>query len=150
MVDAARVPVEALCDRRRVGEADLGMRAVGILGGGALRYLHPRFGYSIVWTSGLRTPYKTFCLMMALLATSRALSAQVIAADELNVRRLPYTPGVGYAFQADANMVEVGAVVRDRLGIAVPGLQKEDFHILENGVQYPITQLLRADFRRRG
>lgn len=82
---------------------------------------------------------KTLCIVVAVVGTVRALPAQPIPNDELRVRKLPYTPRNGYSFQADANLVEVGVIVRDNLSRIVPGLQKENFRIFESGVEHKIT-----------
>jgi VWFA-related protein len=55
------------------------------------------------------------------------------AADpgEVRIRYAPYHPRTAN-FAADTNLIEVGATARDRKGMAIGGLQKKDFSLLDN------------------
>jgi hypothetical protein len=52
---------------------------------------------------------------------------------------MPYTPRLEYTFKAETSLVEVGVVVRNNIGRAVPGLTKENFRILESGKPREVT-----------
>ncbi|HUK30057.1 MAG TPA: VWA domain-containing protein [Candidatus Acidoferrum sp.] len=53
--------------------------------------------------------------------------------DEIRVASEPYTPAPAGAIRVQSNIVEVGVVVRDENGKAVPGLKKSDFQVFDSG-----------------
>jgi VWFA-related protein len=69
------------------------------------------------------------------------LSGQTVPApQEVRVSTRPWTPPpASYTFRAQANLVEVGVVVRDRDGHAVPGLTRDNFKIQDDGKERLIT-----------
>jgi VWFA-related protein len=68
------------------------------------------------------------CLLTA------ALDAQTsIDLKEVSVRSTVYTPRLATALKVDATLVETNVVVRDGRGRAVPGLQRADFEIRDEG-----------------
>ena len=81
------------------------------------------------------------CLFPVILVASMILAGQTASApQEVRVSTRPWTPPPSsYMFHAQANLVEVGVVVRDRDGHAVAGLTREDFRIYDEGKERPIT-----------
>ncbi|HLJ45117.1 MAG TPA: VWA domain-containing protein [Bryobacteraceae bacterium] len=69
--------------------------------------------------------------IVVLLSAAAILYAQGLSPDEVRVSSRTYTR-VAPAFRAEADLVEVGVVVRDAHGRAVPGLTKPDFHLFDN------------------
>jgi VWFA-related protein len=63
----------------------------------------------------------------------------------------PSTPQLP-TFSAEVSVVEIDAIVRDRNGDFVPGLTKDDFEVLEDGVSQEIASLseLNLPLDRRG
>jgi VWFA-related protein len=80
-----------------------------------------------------------FPLVLVAVAILAGQTAQ--APQEVRVSTRPWTPPASssYTFRAQANLVEVGVVVRDRDGHAVAGLGRENFKIYDEGKERPIT-----------
>jgi len=67
-----------------------------------------------------------------------ALGQTQAPSDEVRVSSRPYVPP-SVVVHVDANLVQVGVVVRDAKGRAVSGLKQEDFRILDQGKQRDIS-----------
>jgi len=77
------------------------------------------------------------CLLTA------ALGAQTsIDIKEVSVRSSVYTPRLATALKVDATLVETNVVVRDGRGRAVPGLQRADFEIRDDGKKREIRSFV--------
>jgi len=66
------------------------------------------------------------------------LAAQT-APPEVRVSSRPYVPPSPYALRVETRLVDVGVVVRDQHGLAVPGLKPGDFHLLDEGKERAVT-----------
>src|SRR5580700_4594880 len=73
-------------------------------------------------------------LALVLLAAAGAMNAQ----QEVRVSAKPYTPSA-LTLRVQSDLVEVGVVVRGHRGQPIPGLQKEDFQILDQGASRDIV-----------
>jgi VWFA-related protein len=81
------------------------------------------------------------CTGLCLLATG--LGAQTaIDTKEVSVRSSAYTLRLATALQVDATLVETNVVVRDGRGRAVPGLQRADFEIRDEGKKREIRSFV--------
>lgn len=69
----------------------------------------------------------------AFFAIALAAWAQRIAPDELRVKSQTYVAPGASALRVDANLVEIGVVVRDSRGHPVEGLTKENFRLQDEG-----------------
>ena len=65
--------------------------------------------------------------------------AQDLSSDEFIWDSGPYTPESVATIRAEANLIEVPVLVRDRGERPVPGLQKEDFLLFDNGKPQTIS-----------
>jgi len=79
------------------------------------------------------------CLPGATLAGQNQIGAN-ISADEVKVRSAPYWPlSPASIIRTQLDLVEVPVVVRDGKGVAVSGLKRENFEILDAGKKREIT-----------
>ena len=59
-------------------------------------------------------------------------------------------PNQGQVFRAEANLVEITAVVVNQRGERISGLNREDFEVLEDGRPQRIAQFLAVDLKTKG
>src|ERR1017187_6501017 len=76
--------------------------------------------------------------LIALASLPLLLAGQTGGPDELRVSYAAYAPPPATAFRSEANLVEVGVVVRGLRGEAVDGLQESDFEIYDAGTKREI------------
>ena len=76
--------------------------------------------------------------LIALASLPLLLAGQTVGPDELRVSYAAYAPPPATAFRSEANLVEVGVVVRGLRGEAVDGLQESDFEIYDAGTKREI------------
>lgn len=78
-----------------------------------------------------------------------ALAAAAAIAAPLFAQRKPAEPDpLPYLEKIDVRIIDVDVVVTDRRGNFVPGLKKEDFEILENGVPKTISNFYEVEGTR--
>ncbi len=97
------------------------------------------------------SPQSRFLLCTAaVLSLAAALSAQTrIGADEMSLHAAPYSPPLARpTIRTQVELVEVPAVVRDSRGVAIPGLKREDFEILDAGKKQKISAFSVETFPR--
>jgi VWFA-related protein len=87
----------------------------------------------------LREPivYAGLCLLAAGLGAQTSIDIK-----EVSVRSSAYTPRLTTALTVDASLVETNVVVRDGRGRAVPGLQRADFEIRDEGKKREIRSFV--------
>src|SRR5467141_3887163 len=76
---------------------------------------------------------KSFRLLAAALLGAIALCAYSLAEAQENQQQPNQTIRVG------VDRVSVGVIVTDHSGHFVEGLRREDFHVLDNGTEQPLT-----------
>jgi VWFA-related protein len=79
-----------------------------------------------------------WCGAYIVLAFALLAAAQAIDPDEIRVKSQTYVPHRS-TLRVETNLVELGVVVRDNNGGAVPGLTKENFRIHDNGKERDIA-----------
>ncbi len=77
------------------------------------------------------------CLLAAGLGAQNSLEPK-----EIDIRSSVYTPRPANALKVDATLVEATVVVRDGHGRAVPGLQRGDFEIRDEGKKREIRSFV--------
>src|SRR5206468_5759925 len=69
-----------------------------------------------------------------------ALAAIALATLSLHAQQpTPPSPDPGFKFKSGVELINVTASVSDAAGRFVPGLQKEDFAVYEDGQPQPVT-----------
>ena len=81
---------------------------------------------------------RRFRFAALLLLPSLLAEPQAIDPDEIRVKSQTYVPHRS-TLRVETNLVELGVVVRDNSGDAVPGLTKENFRIHDNGKERDIS-----------
>ena len=80
-----------------------------------------------------------FCTAICAAFSISILSGQGLSPDEVRVTSRPYAPPSSNVFRVRTKLVEIGVVVRDSGGRAVPGLTKGNFQIHDNGKEREIA-----------
>ncbi|SPE30954.1 hypothetical protein SBA6_1350011 [Candidatus Sulfopaludibacter sp. SbA6] len=79
-----------------------------------------------------------------------AILAAQAPPPEVRVSSRPYVAPSPYALRVETGLVDVGVVVRDPNGRAVPGLKQRDFQVLEDGKERVVTSFAVDMARARG